>query len=53
MWIRVDHCDHERRLVFGSLDNQPIVNDNLKLGQELAVSYDAIREHMKASAFKQ
>jgi hypothetical protein len=48
--VRVDHCDDEQRLVFGCLDNEPL---GLRLGQELAVSYDLIREPMKASAFKQ
>ncbi len=26
MWVRVDHCDDEKQLVFGTLDNEP-VND--------------------------
>jgi hypothetical protein len=53
MWVEVDHCDDAQRLVFGRLDNEPLVNAGLRLGQELAVSYDVIREHMKSSAFKQ
>jgi len=53
MWVRVHHCDDEKKLVFGTLDNEP-VNDydgKVELGSELAVSYDNIREHRKASEF--
>ena len=45
MWVEVDTCDEERRVVFGRLDNQPVVHTDLRLGQELAVSYDRIKEH--------
>jgi uncharacterized protein YegJ (DUF2314 family) len=54
MWVRVDHSDDEQRLVFGVLDNEPL-NDyagKLKLGSELAISFDKVREHKKASEFK-
>ncbi len=38
MWVRVHHCDEERQLVFGILDNEFIVNpEDLQLGQELAI----------------
>jgi hypothetical protein len=50
----VDHCDDERRLVYGTLDNEP-VNDyggKVKLGSQLAVSYDNVREHKKPNEFK-
>jgi hypothetical protein len=43
------HCDDEKKLVFGALDNQP-VNDydgKVELGSELAVSYSQVREHKK------
>ena len=53
MWVKVDRCDDERRVVFGKLDSEPLVNPDLRLGQELAVSYDVIREHSKESAFHQ
>lgn len=26
MWVRVDHCDDQKQIVFGTLDNEP-VND--------------------------
>ncbi len=53
MWLLVDHSDDERRLVFGKLDNEPLVNTDMRLGMELAVSYDNIQEHMTDSSFSQ
>jgi uncharacterized protein YegJ (DUF2314 family) len=47
MWMLVESSDDEQRLVFGQLDNEPIANTDLKLGQQLAVSYDKIREHRR------
>jgi hypothetical protein len=53
MWVRVHHCDDERQLVFGTLDNEPVVNsEHLQLGQELAVSYGKIREHRKPTEIR-
>lgn len=52
LWVLVDDSDDEKRLVFGKLDNEPIVHTNLRLGMELAVSYDNIRDHRTASSFK-
>jgi uncharacterized protein YegJ (DUF2314 family) len=51
MWVLVDHSDDEGRLLFGKLDNEPIVNQDMRLGMELAVSYDNIRDHRTASSF--
>jgi hypothetical protein len=53
MWVRVQSCDDENRLVFGVLDNAPVSSSTpkLRLGSELAVSFDKIREHRKASEF--
>ncbi len=51
MWVRVESADDAQRVVFGRLDNEPIVNRDLRLGMELAVSYDNVREHMKSGAF--
>jgi hypothetical protein len=53
MWVRVDHCDDEKQLVFGTLDSEP-VNDyegKIGLGSQLAVSYSKIREHKNAADF--
>jgi hypothetical protein len=47
MWLLVDHCDDEQRLIFGALDSEPVVTRNMRRGQELAVSYDLVREHRK------
>jgi uncharacterized protein YegJ (DUF2314 family) len=47
MWLLVDHSDDQRQLVFGKLDQQPVVNTDMRLGQELAVTYDKIRDHRK------
>jgi hypothetical protein len=50
MWLKVDYCDESKRLVFGSLDAEPVVfSGGLKLGQYLAVSYDNVREHRRFS----
>jgi hypothetical protein len=53
MWVRVSRSDDAARIVFGTLDNEPIVDRSLRLGTEFAVSYDNIREHMKPEAFNQ
>ena len=52
MWVEISSDDHERRIVFGRLDSEPIVNTDLRRGMELAVSYDNIREHRTASSFR-
>ena len=53
MWVRVHHCDDEKQLVFGTLDNEPLddYEGKIDLGSELAVSYSQIREHKKATEF--
>ena len=49
----VHRCDEERQVLFGTLDNEPVVNSNdLHLGQELAISYTQIREHRKPWEFR-
>jgi hypothetical protein len=53
MWVRVDSCDDEKKLVFGRLDNEPL-NDcggKVALGSQLAVSYSQVREHRKPGEF--
>ena len=39
MWMLVESSDDEKRIVFGRLDNEPVVNTDVKLDQQLAVSY--------------
>jgi len=53
MWVQVRESNDEERVLFGKLDNEPIVNTELRLGMEIAVSYDLVREHMKDSSFNQ
>jgi hypothetical protein len=45
--VLVDHCDEANHIVFGRLDNLTLVDTDLKLGQERAISYEDIREHKK------
>jgi len=45
MWVQVDSCDDSAEIVFETLDSQPVINSNLRVGQQLAVSYDKIRDH--------
>jgi hypothetical protein len=47
MWLLVDRCDDEREIVFGKLDSEPIVNTDMTVGQELAISYEKVRDHRR------
>ena len=52
MWVRVTHSDDEKKLVFGTLDNEPLNEDSqVDLGSELAISYSKILEHKKPTEF--
>jgi len=51
MWVRVDRNDPAQRIVLGTLDSEPVVMTDLRLGQELAVSYDNIRDHRTRASF--
>ena len=53
MWVRVDHADDTQDIGFGRLDNEPAVIKGLRLGMDLAVSYEKIREHRKPAGFDQ
>jgi len=53
MWVRVEFCDDQKKVVIGRLDNEPL-NDyggKLDLGAQLVVSYRQIREHRKPTEF--
>jgi hypothetical protein len=54
MWVRVHHCDYEKKLVFGVLDNVPLndYGNKLRLGSELAIAFDRVQEHKKSSDFE-
>lgn len=47
MSVEVATSDDEHGILFGKLDSQPVVHTELRVGQELAVSYDKIREHRR------
>lgn len=51
MWVHVDGSDDAQRVVFGRLDNEPLVFKRLRLGQEIAISYDLIRDHRTSASF--
>ena len=53
MWVRIVSCDDEKKIVFGELDSMPALDyeGKLRLGSQLAVSYDNIREHKRAAEF--
>jgi hypothetical protein len=51
MWLGVESADDKARAVFGQLDNEPVAG--LRLGTELAVSYDNCRDQTTASVFGQ
>ena len=49
MWVKVRRCDDQKKLVFGTLDNEPL-NDyggRLTVGSELTIAYAQIREHRR------
>jgi uncharacterized protein YegJ (DUF2314 family) len=47
LWLSVERSDDESRMVFGTLDSQPVVMTDMRLGQGLAVSYDKVRDHRR------
>ena len=47
MWLLVESSDDEQEIVFGKLDSQPVVATDMRVGQELAVSYDKVRDHRR------
>lgn len=53
IWCIVRSRDDEKRLVYGTLDNEPVneYGGKLELGSELAISYSQIREHRKPTEF--
>jgi len=51
MWVQVESCDDEAGVLFGRLDNEPLLGTGLHVGDEIAVSYGKVVEHRKASDF--
>ena len=52
MWVKVESDDPAMRVVFGTLDSEPIAMTELRLGMRLAISYDKIRDHRTPSSFR-
>ena len=52
MWVVVDSSDDEEGVLFGRLDNEPLLGTGLHVGDELAVSYEKVVEHRRASDFQ-
>jgi len=52
MWVVVDSCDDGEGVLFGRLDNEPLLSTGLRVGDELAVRYGKVAEHMKAKDFE-
>ncbi len=51
MWVVVDPCDDGAGVLFGKLDNEPVLGTGLHVGDELVVSYEKVVEHRKAKDF--
>jgi uncharacterized protein YegJ (DUF2314 family) len=47
LWLLVEDSDDREEIVLGKLDSEPIVAADMRLGQELAVSYEKIRDHRR------
>lgn len=50
MWLLVESSDDEQEIVFGKLDSQPVVATDMRVGQELAVSYEKVRDNRRQSS---
>jgi hypothetical protein len=50
LWVEISLDDPANRLVFGTIDNEPIASPGIRRGMEVAVSYDNIREHRTAAS---
>lgn len=53
MWVIVRSRDDERRIVYGTLDNEPVnaYGGKVRVGSALAISYDKVRDYKKPSEF--
>ena len=47
LWLLVESSDDAEEIVFGKLDSEPIVATDTRFGQQLAVSYQKIRDHRR------
>ena len=51
-WVKEITPTTSKRIVYGTLDNEPVVNNSLRLGTGPALAYDNGIGHMNASSFK-
>jgi hypothetical protein len=53
MWVMVQSRDDKKQIVYGTLDNEPVneYGGKVRLGSELAISYEKVREHKKSNEF--
>lgn len=52
LWMIVDFCNEDAGVIFGRLDSVPVVMTHLRLGQEIAVSFENVGDvlsHPKVS----
>lgn len=47
LWLLVESSDDGKEIVFGSLDSEPIVATEIRVGQQLGISYEKIRDHRR------
>ena len=52
MWVVVDSCDDGEGVIFGRLDNEPLLGTGLRLGDELPVGCERVVEHKKVSGLE-
>ncbi len=47
IWMRVDHCDDKRAIVYGTIDDETSqrLGNTLRSGAKLGASYRQVREH--------
>lgn len=48
----VESCDDAAGILFGRLDSVPLLGTKLRMGDGLALSYEEVVEHRKASDFE-
>jgi len=48
MWVCVQDSDDNVGMIYGRLEDDPVVNTNLRRGQELSISHHLVREHRKS-----
>jgi hypothetical protein len=52
LWVRVERFNQGRRVMSGRLDSHPVVfASELRHGQEVAVSFEKVREHRRPQDF--